>query len=250
MRRRTLCAGLIAVFLGVGVSAKAQQTPLKVCLVSGSEEYKSDDTLAQFKKYLEAHYPVQVTMIKAIGFESLPGLEALDDCDVALFFTRRLTIKGEQLEKVKKYALSKKPLVGVRSASHGFQNWLDFDKVVYGGNYKGHTAHNKPMTAMVASASKDHPVLEGVGDSIQTNMGLYRTAPVAKDAEVLMNATVYDDQEKKTANHPVTWVRTVDGKRVCYTSLGAIKDFDDPKFLRLLANALFWAAGRDIPAPK
>ena len=53
---------------------------------------------------------------------ALQGLENLESCDVALLFTRRLTIKGEQLERVKKYCQSGKPIVAVRTASHGFHS--------------------------------------------------------------------------------------------------------------------------------
>ena len=34
--------------------------PLQVCLVSGSLEYKSNESLAAFQQYLEAHYPRQM----------------------------------------------------------------------------------------------------------------------------------------------------------------------------------------------
>jgi putative membrane-bound dehydrogenase-like protein len=80
------------------------KAPLKVCLVSGSEEYKSDDSLRAFQKYLEDHYKVQCTHAFRRADNDLPGLENLEACDVALFFTRRLTISGEQLERVKSIA--------------------------------------------------------------------------------------------------------------------------------------------------
>ena len=68
-----------------------------------------------------------------------PGLEALDKCDVAVFFTRRLKIDGEQLERGQEVRRRRgKPIVGIRTASHGFQNWLEMDKEVFGGDYKGH----------------------------------------------------------------------------------------------------------------
>ena len=70
--------------------------------------------------------------------EHLPGLENLADCDVMLLFTRRLKLSGEQLERIKDYCLSGKPIVGVRTASHAIQSWLDLDKEVLGGNYHGH----------------------------------------------------------------------------------------------------------------
>ena len=86
-----------------GMSLASQVEPLKVCLVSGSFEYDSDKSLESFKKAAESRYNVRCTLLKATGWDNIPGLEALDSCDAALFFTRRLTISGEQLDKVKKY---------------------------------------------------------------------------------------------------------------------------------------------------
>ena len=81
-------------------------------------------------------------------YSYIQGLEALDDCDVALFYTRRVTIDGEQLEAVKRYVNSGNPIVALRTTSHGFQNWLEFDKLVLGGNYHGHYPGGPELTAI------------------------------------------------------------------------------------------------------
>ncbi len=231
----------LTLLLILATSAARAQDPLKVCLLSGSEEYESDRTLSEFQKYLEARYPVRCTLLKAEGFEHLPGLKALDDCDVALFFTRRLTISGEELEAVKRYVLAGKPIVGVRTASHGFQNWLEFDKLVLGDNYQGHYANDKTMRATVVPEAKGHPVVQGVG-MIASHGSLYKTEPLAADCHLLMVG------KSPEGTQPVAWTREFRGARVFYTSLGAQGDFQNATFLRLLTNALFWASKRDIPA--
>ena len=175
----------LILLLAAGAASAADSAPLNVCLVSGSEEYKSDDTLAAFRDHLEANYPAKCTLLKARGFDDLPGLEALDDCDVALFFTRRLTIGGEQLARIKKYVEAGRPIVAVRTASHGFQNWLDFDRDVLGGNYRGHYRNDLTMRATVAPGAEGHPVLDGV-KMIASLGSLYRTSPLARDAKPLL----------------------------------------------------------------
>lgn len=230
--------GLFLVILSPALSA-----PLKVCLVSGSEEYHSDESLATYEKYLEERYNVDATLIKAIGFEQLPGLEALDNCDVALFFTRRLRIDGEELERVKKYCLSGKPIVAVRTASHGFQNWLEFDKIVLGGSYQGHYGDQNAMKAEIVPNKKDHPILQGIDGEIRSRYSLYRTAPVAQDAEVLMVGSTLGQPQ-----HPAAWARIHNGGRVFYTSLGGPEDFENASFQKLIANALYWAAERPVEA--
>jgi putative heme-binding domain-containing protein len=218
---------------------------LKVCLVSGSFEYKSDESLAAFRKHLEANHPVECVTVAAKSDKdaSLPGLEALDGADVAVFFTRRLQIDGDSLEHVKKYAASGRPVVGVRTASHGFQKWLDMDRLVFGGDYKNH--HKQGVEAKIAPASeaaKKHPVLAGVG-AFTTTGGLYRNPAVNPDVTVLLTGTA------GAVTEPVAWVRERkldNGKtqRVFYTSLGTPADFRNPEFVRLLTNGLLWAAGQ------
>ena len=64
---------------------------------------------------------------------------------------------------------------------------------------------------------------------------------VAKDVTVLMTGTIPDHTE------PVTWVREHKGGRVFYTSLGHPDDFKDENFVRMLTNAVFWTAKKDVP---
>jgi len=78
--------------------------------------------------------------------------------------------------------------VGVRTASHGFQKWLEMDKEVLGGDYKGH------FGAGVAEVSptdkgKDHPILKGVSQ-FKTNGSLYKNPNVAADVSVLLQGTM------------------------------------------------------------
>jgi type 1 glutamine amidotransferase len=235
----------IAFLLSVLVCLGAE-TPLKVCLISGSIEYRSDESLAVLKKYLEERTGAQCSLIQGRGelnrfkeYGDLPGLDALDRCDVALVFTRRMTIEGEQLERIKRYMDGGRPVVAVRTASHGFQNWLEFDKLVLGGNYGNHFGSGPTQTVKPVPAAKTHPVLDGV-TLFQSRASLYRTSPLAEDCELLMTS------ETPQASQPAAWVRVHRGGRVFYTSLGSTEDFQNGTFLRLLANALHWTAKRDI----
>jgi putative membrane-bound dehydrogenase-like protein len=214
---------------------------LTVLLISGSVEYKSDDSLAAFEKYLQTNHPINCVRAFRKTDEDLPGLEWLDKCDVAVFFTRRLKITGEQLDRVKKYATSGKPIVAIRTASHGFQNWLDMDKEVLGGDYKGHFGHEQRPDVKLTEAGEKHPVLKGV-KPYQATGGLYKNPAVAKDVTVLMTGEI-----PKEKTEPVTWVREYKGGRVFYTSLGHPDDFKDENFQRMLMNAIFWTAKKEVP---
>jgi len=217
-----------------------QGAKLKVALVSGSFEYKSDDSLALLQKHLEANYPVECVRIfaKAEKDTTFAGIENLEKCDVAIFFTRRLQIEGEALAAVRKFVESKKPIVGIRTASHGFQKWLEMDKVILGGDYQGHFGKGVADVNIVEK-QKDHPILKGVA-AFKTNGSLYKNPNVAADVVVLLQGSMGKESE------PVAWTREKDGRRVFYTSLGHPDDFKDDNFTRLIVNGLAWATKTEL----
>ncbi len=47
---------------------------------------------------------------------------------------------------------------------------------------------------------------------------------------------------------PVAWARDLNGQRVVYIGLGGVQDWENPTFVKLVSNSLFWAA--DFKADK
>ena len=212
---------------------------LKVCLVSGSLEYDSDASLAGFQEFLEKNYDVKCSRAFRKTDADLPGLDNLDTCDVMLLFTRRLTISGEQLDKIKKYCQSGKPIVGVRTASHAFQNWLALDKEVFGGNYQGHYGVGPAVEVHIEDKAKSHPILSGI-KSFSSAGSLYKNSGLTNDVEVLLTGAIPGHTE------PVAWTRLNHGGLAFYTSLGHQKDFADENFKQLLVNALYWTTKCEV----
>ncbi len=213
---------------------------LKVALISGSVEYKSDDTLPVFQKLLEDKYPVECVRMFRKTDTDIPGLDKLSECDMAIFFTRRLKIDGEQLKAVKAYCESGKPVIGLRTASHGFQNWLEMDKEVFGGNYKNHYGAGPKCETKVTDAGKNHPILKEV-KPFASEGSLYKNPDLPKDVTVLLTGTAKENTE------PIAWARErkvgEKRQRVFYTSLGHPKDFEEESFTSMLRNAIGWATG-------
>lgn len=217
-----------------GDSAK----PLRVCLLSGCNTYHSEKSLPPFQEWLEKNYNVKCTRIVRKADDDLPGLEALDNCDVAFVFFKRMNLKGEQLEKFQKYVRSGKPIVAVRTASHAVQTWLEFDRAILGGNYQGHYDKEPATTIEVTAAGKSHPILKDV--TLTSAPGpLYKNTGHADDITVLLTGSNPGHVE------PLAWTREVKGGRLFYTSLGDAKTFDDPQFRRMLAQAILWSARRE-----
>jgi len=239
MKKLTL---LLAAFAGLAFAAShagEKTKPLRVCLISGSAEYESDKTLPILQKYLESKYDVVCTRAFAKSETDLPGLENLDKCDVAVLFTRRLKLQGDQLARIKKYCTSGKGLVGIRTASHGIQTWLDIDKDVFGGNYKGHYPAGPFCEVSFTKGKMKRAILEGV-EPFPSKGSLYKNTGHAMDIEILLSGSIPGHTE------PIAWTRVLKDCRVFYTSLGHQKDFEEESFLRLVTNGILWAAKREI----
>ena len=115
------------------------------------------------------------------------------------------------------------------------------DKEVLGGDYKGHFGAGVADGEADRRRRKDHPVLKGV-KPFKTNGSLYKNPNVAADVTVLLQGYMGKESE------PVAWTREKGRARVFYTSLGHPDDFKDDNFIRLLTNAVFWTAKKDVPA--
>lgn len=212
-------------------------TNWRVALISGSLEYKSDESLAAFQTLLEANHPVECVRMFRRTDTDIAGLDRLADCDLAVFYTRRLKPVDSQLSLLKRYVESGKPVLGVRTASHGFQNWLAMDKEVFGGDYKNHWKAGPRCEVALVEKNRDHPVLRGV-KPFGSPGSLYKNERLAADVTVLLTAAT------PLATEPVAWVRErpVNNRtqRVFYSSLGHPDDFGEPSFRRLLVNAVGW----------
>jgi len=218
--------------------------PLKVCILSGCDTYHSEKSLPPFQKFLEENYNVRSTRVVRKAENDLPGLEQLDDCDVALVFIKRMQLQGEQLERFKKYATSGRPIVAVRTASHAVQTWLEFDHEVLGGNYHSHYDRGITTNIDVVPGAEKHPILAGVSLT-KVNDPLYKNGGHAEDIHVLLSGTIPNQPAE-----PLAWTRDYKNGRIFYTSLGAEETFEQPDFRRMLANALFWTVRRDVEMKK
>ena len=241
-----LLALLVLVFQ-TALAADSKRPPT-IVLISGEYEYESAQTLPAFKQHLETHYGFNCIYLERTKGEDIPGLTALEKADLVVVLIRRMTLPEEQLDRFKKYLDSGKPLIGLRTASHAFENWKDFDREVLGGNYHNHYGNDLVATIKVRAEAADHPILKGVANEFGSGGSLYLNAPLPDSSTVLLTGSVMNQPPE-----PVAWIHSYKGARVFYTSLGHPKDFENPSFKRLLVNAIFWTLGRpapDAPVPR
>lgn len=237
-----LSAVLVAWFTLPGVAAPAKAPT--IVLVSGEFEYKSAETLPVLKQKLEAQLGAKCVYLARPAdpkAQTIAGLEALDTADLAILFIRRMTLPEEQLAHFKKFAASGKPIIGLRTASHAFENWKEWDREVLGGNYQNHHNNKLATTVRVAPDAANHPILQGVAKQFASPGSLYRNSPLPPGATVLLMGSV----EGKPAE-PVAWTRSHHGAAVFYTSLGHPGEFGTGPFDRLLLNAVKWALAQPV----
>ncbi len=101
-----------------------------VVLVSGDEEYRSEEGLPQLAKILATHHGFRCTVLFAVDPETgivnphvntnIPGTEALDDADLMVILTRWRVLPDEQMAPIDRFLQAGKPVVGLRTATHAF----------------------------------------------------------------------------------------------------------------------------------
>jgi len=101
-----------------------------VVLISGDEEYHSEEALTQIGRILARHHGFTCTVLFAIDpqtgginprvRDNIPGLESLTDADLMVIFTRWRILPDSQMKHIDAYIRSGRPVVGLRTATHAF----------------------------------------------------------------------------------------------------------------------------------
>jgi len=163
-----------------------------VVLISGDEEYRSEETLPQLAKILARHHGFKCTVLFAIDpkdgtinpnqRDNIPGQEALDKADLMIIFTRFRELPDDQMKHFVDYVESGRPIIGMRTATHAFafkngatyaryswdsKEWDGgFGRQILGETWISHHGqHRKQSTrGIIAPEGKDHPILRGIKD--------------------------------------------------------------------------------------
>ena len=221
-------------------------------IVMAEREYETNDTLPKFAlENLGKTFRVSYVHANENERNDLPGIDVLNEADVALISVRRRVLPAAQMAVIRKFVESGKPIVGVRTANHafslrdkkppeGFAAWEQFDQEVIGGNYSGHHGNGPVVAVTVAEGAEKHPILSGVEMAeLQSHGSLYQVSPLAKSASALLTGTIPDKKPE-----PVAWVnKTKYGGKAFYMSIAHPEDFEIPAQNRLLSNAIHWAVG-------
>jgi type 1 glutamine amidotransferase len=246
-----------------GATSQADAKAPHVVLVTGDHEYKSERTMPAVARELEQRYGFKTTVLYARPDpqhdNDIPGLEALEHADLAVFFLRWRKLPQDQLAHIKKYLDSGRPVVGFRTTTHAFlypkgderEPWNNFGPDVLGAPWIYHYGHESSTDVTVIPEAADHPILTGVPKEFHVRSWLYQVLPDYPPKEatrLLLGHSVGPSDRKQRQDNPVAWTyKTKAGGRVFATTMGHPDDFDVPAFRRVVVNGIHWALGRPVP---
>ena len=259
-----------------------------VVLVSGDEEYRSEETMPMLGKLLAEKHGFKCTVLFAIDAASgainpkeqtnIPGVAAIDSADFLILGLRFRELPDPEMKHIVDYVEAGKPLLGMRTSTHAFNysrkkdspyaSWSfnsngGFGKKILGETWINHHGdHGKESTrGVIEEANKSHPMLRGVSD-VWGPTDVYGVTKLPEDATVLLRGQVLEgmkpgdkavEGKKNDPMMPVAWVRErkLDGgktQKVICTTMGAATDFVSPGLGRFVVNAVYWGTGLEVPA--
>lgn len=217
-----------------------------IVLVSGDDEYRSEEALPMLAAILSKKYGFTCTVLFAIdpqtgeidagNLHNIPGLEALKNADLMVMFTRFRELPDSQMKLIDDYLMSGKPVIGMRTATHAFHytndttgkfskydfqskkpQWKDgFGRLVLGETWIDHHGHHghEGTRGLIngVEQKKKNTILNGVSDIwVPTDVYEVRDMP---GATVLvygqstngMTASAPVNLEKSIM--PVAWTKT------------------------------------------
>lgn len=221
----------------------------KIVLISGDEEYRSEEGLPQLGKILAKHHGFTCTVLFAVApdgtidpnrQDNIPGLEALRKADLMIIATRFRKLPDDQMKEIVDYVESGRPVIGMRTATHAFsmkhgkyahysfdsKEWEGgFGRQVLGETWISHHGHhNKEGTrGIIAPGMANHPIVRGIKDGdIWGATDVYGVRlPLPGDSKPLILGEVIDtmtkdgkkvEGKKNDPMMPVAWVKTFTGK--------------------------------------
>jgi type 1 glutamine amidotransferase len=264
------------------LAATALAQPKRIVLVSGDEEYRTEESFPQLAKILSERHGFQCTVLYAIDPRdgtinpnvqtNIPGLAALDNADLMIMGLRFRDLPDEQMKHIVDYVEAGKPIVALRTSTHAFNlkssptyakwSWNSkewdggFGRQVLGETWiRHHGKHGVQSTRGVfAPGVENHPILRGIrSGEIWGPSDVYAVRlPLPGDAQPLVLGQVLEGMKPADAPvagevndpmMPVAWTKTYKGGRIFTTTMGAATDLDNEALRRMVVNAVYWAMG-------
>ncbi|MEO1529273.1 MAG: ThuA domain-containing protein [Planctomycetota bacterium] len=274
MRTTKIAALLIAALCSLHSSwvRAADDNKPHVVLVVGTLHYSPELTMPVIAKDLE-RFGFRTTVVMGEGNpekktdDVLPNIEVLADADLAIFFMRFLKLPDDEWQPIEDYLKSGKPVIGLRTANHGFKypadhsrhSWNDdFGRRALGTPYIVHQSSETQIE--VVEESLKHPIMTNVTKKSWVSPGtLYLTQLEEGCIPLVMGSGTSRPRTVKRAfgtfevkphdTDVVAWAWENEwGGKVFGTSFGHPGDLAEESFVRMLVNAVHWSLDRPLPS--
>jgi type 1 glutamine amidotransferase len=253
--------GILVFLLAFSFVASAQNTPQwiryegkdgagkgkHIVLVSGDEEYRSEEALPLLARILSSKHGFTCTVLFSVDPQTgqvdannqtnIPGLEVLRSADLLLIFTRFRELPDSQMKYVDEYLKTGKPVIGLRTSTHAFaykrnpksvyakysfdskvKGWQDgFGKKVLGETWVDHHGiHGKEGARSLVNGIEQNaknPILNGVKD-IWVPTDVYTVRKLDTGCNVLLYGQSTNGMDASSPVNlnksvmPIAWTRT------------------------------------------
>lgn len=200
-----------------------------VVLLSGDEEYRSEEALPMLAKILSRRHGFRTTVLFAVDPDgtinpnngrSVSGSEAIDSADLIVMALRFRAWPAEDMARFERAYLRGTPIIALRTSTHAFSGFPEgspwrpwnydnqggFGKRVFGETWVSHWGRHKreATRGAIEPGRRNHPILRGV-TSIFGDTDVYEAYPPA-DADVLVRGIVLESLKADAA--PAAYVKT------------------------------------------
>lgn len=254
----------------------------KIVLLSGDEEYRSEESNPMLGKILSQRFGYDCTVLFSMSGDgkyidpnnqkSMVGIEALKDADLMIIGTRFRQLDESSYQILADYLNAGKPVIAYRTATHAFSGkgktgdfeWKNFGPQIVGSGWVNHHGRHKVEGArgVIEKENAAHPILQGVKDVFGPSdvYGIKKVTP--ENSTLLLRGQVTEtlhpdskpvEGKKNKPMQPLAWLReytSPNGKAkglTFATTMGASVDFLSEDLRRLVVNAALFLTGSEVP---
>lgn len=203
-----------------------------IVLLSGDEEYRSEEGLPMLAKILSERHGFKTTVLFSVNDEgiidpdnqmSLSNPAALDNADAIIMALRYRNWPDEAMQHFDAAFKRGIPIIGLRTSTHAFnypgdrdtdyRHYNRFGKEVLGERWVSHWGNHKQEATrgVIESSAKDDPILRGVED-VFGDSDVYEAYPPS-DAKILMLGEVLKGMQPNDPPAEYTKKRRSDGEQ-------------------------------------
>jgi hypothetical protein len=257
-----------------------------IVMLSGDEEYRSEESLPQLGKILSQRHGFRCTVLFSQDEDGtinpnnqthVPGMHLLAGADLVINQFRFRELPDADMRHFVDYLESGKPMIVVRTATHAFSYernkqspYARFDWRAPGGGFGGmtvgeswtyhHGQHGGEATrGLVDGPNRKHPILNQVFDVFGPSDVYGVNADFPQDARVLLHGATLtgmspsDPVNLRKSLAPIVWLREVEMKpgvrsMILSSTIGAAIDMASEDLRRLFINACYHMTGLEVPA--